>query len=260
MSARRQVYGVGPVRELLRAGGGDVHVIYVAVSRTASGKRRAGSDPHEELVREAKARGIAIEPRDRRELDALTPHDARHQGVVAIAGELAYADAFEVLDSVRAAGDTPLVVCLDGVQDPHNLGAIVRSSYVLGAHLLIIPERRAATVTAVVTKASAGATEHLPIACVTNLARTLADLKQAGLWLAAVAAGDNAQPLWTLEGKSPLALVLGAEGRGLRPLIAKSCDFAVEIPMPHAAVGSLNVSVAAGIVLYEVARQRRHDA
>ena len=247
---RRQIYGVGPVRELLRAGK-PIALIYAAAERAQA----RGKDPVAELVVAAQAAGVAVELRSPRELDALvTEPDARHQGVIALTGELRYVDVAEI---VAAAGDTPpLVVALDGVTDPHNLGAIIRSAYVLGAHGVIIPEHRSAQVTAVATKASAGATELLPIAQVGNLVRALEELKEAGLWACAIAASPGARPLAAMELAGPLVLVLGAEGSGVRPLVARTCDLHAMIPMAASGVGSLNVSVAAGIALYEVTRQR----
>lgn len=246
---RRQVYGVGPVRELVRAKK-PIAILYVAAERAQS----RGKDPVAELVTAAQAAGLTVELRSLRELDALAGPDSRHQGVIAITGELQYAS---VGDVVAAAVDgPPLVVVLDGVQDPHNLGAIIRSAYVLGAHGVVIPEHRAAAVTPVVTKASAGATELLPIVQAGNLVRALEELKEAGLWLCAVAASPGARPMTALNLTGPLALVLGAEGTGVRPLVAKTCDLHALIPMGASGVGSLNVSVAAGIALYEVGRQR----
>jgi 23S rRNA (guanosine2251-2'-O)-methyltransferase len=145
-------------------------------------------------------------------------------------------------------------VVLDSVQDPHNLGAIIRSASVFGADAVIIPRDRAVGVTPVVVKASAGATEHMPIARVTNLARALEQLKQAGVWTVAAVA-DDAQEPWNLDLTGPIALVMGAEGKGLRPLVAKTCDFRAKIPMAGQ-VASLNVSVASGALLYEAVRQR----
>ena len=246
---RRQIYGVGPVRELLRAGK-PIALIYAAADRAQS----RGKDPVAELVVAAQAAGVGVELRTPRELDALVTEDARHQGVIALTGELRYVDVAEI---VAAAGDTPpLVVALDGVTDPHNLGAIIRSAYVLGAHGVIIPEHRAAQVTAVTTKASAGATELLPIAQVGNLVRALEELKAAGLWACAIAASPGARPLASMDLAGPLVLVLGAEGSGVRPLVARTCDLHAMIPMAASGVGSLNVSVAAGVALYEVTRQR----
>ncbi len=249
MSARR-VHGVGPVRELVRARPRSIRVLFVAAERADA----RGKDPVAELVAAAAAAGVAIERRTLRGLDALCEPGSRHQGVVAVTGELAYASLDDLV--AAAGGAPPLVVVLDGVQDPHNLGAIVRSAHVLGAHGVVIPEHRAAAVTPAVTKASAGATELVAIARVPNVVRALEELKAAGLWSCAVAAAPGARPIAQLDLRGPLAVVLGAEGSGVRPLVARTCDLHAVIPMAGDGVGSLNVSVAAGIALYEIARQR----
>ncbi len=241
----RIVYGIGPVRELLRARPRSISILYVGDAREA-----------EEVGRDARGRGVPVEARERGALDQLAGAGARHQGVVAIAGEYAYADVDDLIERARTAGQEPLLVALDGVQDPHNLGAIARSAHLLGAHGLLVPRDRAAEVTPAVVKVSAGATEHIGIVQVTNLARALDDLKQAGLWLAAVAAGEGAVPIWEWDATGPVCIVLGAEGKGIRPLVARACDHKVVIPMTGAGVGSLNVSVAAGVALYEIHRQR----
>lgn len=253
----RIIYGTGPVSELLRRRSRDIAALYVTPTR----KARPG-DPVAALVADARGRGVVVEERSREELDALAG-DRRHQGAVAIAGEYQYAAIEDLIGDLMPAPDAPpeLLVALDGVQDPHNLGAIVRSAYLLGAGGLVIPQDRAAGVTAAVTKASAGATEHLRIAQVKNLARALGELKRAGFWLVAVASAADARPIHDtihdLGTSVSLCLVLGAEGTGIRRLVADSCDFRAEIPMAAAGVGSFNVSVAAAIALYEVARQRR---
>ena len=243
----RRLYGVGPVDELVRSRPRSIRVLYAAANRAQA----KGKDPVASLVAAASAAGVQVELRDARALDDMCEPGARHQGVVAVAGDFTYAD----LDALLA-NEAPLLVVLDGVQDPHNLGAIIRSAYVLGAHGLVIPEHRAAAITPVVTKASAGATELLPIVQARNLVRTLEDLKQAGVWTCAVAASPTARPISTLNLAGSLALVLGAEGEGVRPLVARTCDLHAVIPMAAPGVGSLNVSVAAGIAVYEVARQR----
>jgi 23S rRNA (guanosine2251-2'-O)-methyltransferase len=175
--------------------------------------------------------------------------------VIAWLGAFGYADVEDLLDATPA-GQPALLVALDGVEDPRNLGAIIRSAYLLGVGGIIIPEHRAAQVTAVVAKASAGASELVPIAQVGNLVRALEQLREAGLWRVAVHAAPNAQPISTIDGTLPLVVVLGAEGFGVRPLVAKNCDFHAMIPMQRTAVGSFNVSVAAAIALYELSRQR----
>jgi 23S rRNA (guanosine2251-2'-O)-methyltransferase len=177
-----------------------------------------------------------------------------HQGVVAVTSAKTYADAEDILAHKR--GEHALLVVLDGVEDPHNLGAIIRTADAAGADGVLIPERRATGVTATVAKASAGAVEHLPIAKVTNVARTLEELKSRNLWT--VGLDERAPQAYdAVDYATDCALVLGAEGKGLHELVRKRCDFLVSIPMlGH--VPSLNVSVAAGVVLYEIARQRRH--
>lgn len=241
--SKRIVYGVNPVRELVAARPNAVNVVYVAVGETGPALRQ---------LRDLCAnRRVTIEERDRQELDALAGPDARHQGVLAITGEFDYVELEDLIDEIEGAA---LIVVLDGVQDPHNLGAIVRSAHGLGAHGVVIPKDRAAPVTPVAVKASAGATEHLPIARVTNVARALDMLKEAGVWTVAAVSGEAPAP-WDVDLTGPIALVLGAEGKGLRPLVERSCDLKVRIPM-QGRVASLNVSVAAGALLYEAARQR----
>ncbi len=248
----RVVFGVGPVRELVRARASTVVALYVDASRT----RKKGNDPAQALAADARNRGVSVEVVPRSTLDGLTGRDANHQGVVAVAGEMEYAELEDIIESALSHDRAPLLVALDGVQDPHNLGAIARSAYLFGADGLIIPRKRAVGVTPAATKSSAGATEVLPIAQVTNLVRALAELKRVGVWTVAIASAPTAQPLWRLDGTMPLCLVVGAEGAGIRPLVAKQCDFFADIPMHGAHVGSFNVSVATGMALYEVSRQR----
>lgn len=262
--AERLIYGVGPVRELVHRRSRDIVILYINPAR-----HTRQSDPVAELAKEARGRGVAVETRSREELDVLARRATHgqgarpnHQGVVALVGEFVYADLEDMLgkDPLGTGASAPLWVALDSIQDPHNLGAIVRSAYVLGATAVIIPDNRAAHVTPVVTKASAGATELLPIVRVINLGRALTRLKEGGIWLAALAIDPDtaaAVAMDELDATLPLCLVIGAEGSGIRRLIAERCDFHVQIPMAERGIGSLNASVAAGIALYEVARQRR---
>ncbi len=272
----RLVFGIGPVTELLANRSRDIAILYLYQPRlnhksdkpARKPKRRNTPDALGEIAQDAGRRGVSIEFRTRDELDALLRHHRldggngqhkhpQHQGAVAVVGPYPYVDVDDLLAAAEAGPGPALLVALDSVQDPHNLGAIVRSAHVLGAHGVIVPRDRASGVTATVTKVSAGATEHLAIAQVTNLARTLAELRDAGLWRVALAAGKDTTPLYELDASLPLCLVLGAEGSGIRPLVARHCDFHCEIPMsPTSGVGSLNVSVAAGIALYEIVRQR----
>ena len=188
----------------------------------------------------------------RTELDRMAGN-AAHQGVVAVTSAKQYSDLDDVVGAKR--GEYSLVVVLDGVEDPHNLGAILRTADAAGADGVVIPERRAAAVTGTVTKVSAGASEHLPIAKVTNIARSIEELKDRNIWT--VGLDEHGKQTYdALDYKMDCALVLGAEGRGLHDLVKKKCDFLVSIPM-LGKVSSLNVSVAAGVVLYEAVRQRR---
>jgi 23S rRNA (guanosine2251-2'-O)-methyltransferase len=174
---------------------------------------------------------------------------ADHQGVVAWCAPYPYADAWEL-----AAGEAPLLCCLDQVTDPRNLGAVIRSAAGAGATCVVVPEHRAARVTAAVCRSSAGAVEHLPVAVVPNLARYLGEIKGDAIW-AYAAVADGGVSLWDADLSGGLALVLGAEGKGVRPLVRRTCDVEVSIPLTGG-VESLNVSVAAGLLLYEARRQR----
>jgi 23S rRNA (guanosine2251-2'-O)-methyltransferase len=238
---------LGPVNELIRSRAKEIDCIFVSEKRLAKSGDAVGK-----VAAEAKNRSLRWVAVDHPELERLAK-GGNHQGVLAITGEYVYREFYEM---VEAAGKPGLFVALDGVTDPHNLGAIVRSALLLGADGLILPKDRSAKVSALVTKTSAGASEHLPIAQVTNLVRALEDLKEEGYWSAALASSPKATPLSELDASLPLVLVLGSEGKGIRNLVAKVCDFHVEIPMAASAVGSFNVSVAAAISLYEVARQR----
>jgi 23S rRNA (guanosine2251-2'-O)-methyltransferase len=252
----RHAGGIGPVRELLIRRASQVRGLLVDPRRS----RADGRDPVAELVQLARAAGVKVEERSAQALDQVVGPELRHQGVVAVLGDFEYADLQDVVEQAIAASRPALVVALDGVEDPRNLGAIVRSAYLLGADAVVIPAQRAAPVTPVVSKTSAGAAELMPIAQVGNLARALGELKQLGLWNVAVHAAPKARPLGDVDLRGPICLVLGAEGRGVRPLVAQQCDFHAIIPMMAGGVGSFNVSVAAAIALYEVQRQRAGSA
>jgi len=189
----------------------------------------------------------------REKLDRLAGTD-RHQGVVAVVADYRYRELGELLEGARAAGAPPLVVVLDGIEDPQNLGAIIRSAHALGAHGVVIPKDRAAGITPAAAKASAGAVEHCPVARVTNLAQALERLKEAGVWTVATDASAD-EPISAVDLTVPTALVIGSEGAGVRPLVRRTCDRVARIPM-QGKVGSLNASASAAIALYEVLRQR----
>ncbi|MBI5478694.1 MAG: 23S rRNA (guanosine(2251)-2'-O)-methyltransferase RlmB [Deltaproteobacteria bacterium] len=241
----RLVYGIRPVLEALRARARDVSLLVVAEGETQRAVR--------EVVDAARAAEVAVEAKARAVVDEMTG-GANHQGVCAVVGEYPYVEPEDLLEVARARGEAPLLVVLDGVQDPQNLGALVRTAHVLGAHGLVIPQDRASPVTPAVVRASAGATEHVKVARVVNLARALDTLKQAGLWIAGGVAEEGSAP-WEVDLTAPTALVVGAEGKGIRPLVLRQCDFLARIPM-LGRVASLNVSVAGALLLYEALRQR----
>jgi 23S rRNA (guanosine2251-2'-O)-methyltransferase len=237
------VVGRNAVKELL-ADGRDVEKIYVQ-----RGEREGSINL---LVGIASERKIPIIELDRAKLDRMS-NGMRHQGIVAIASEHNYSTVDEILEYAESIGEAPFVVVLDGVVDPHNLGAIIRSAECMGAHGIIIPKRRAVGLTATVAKASAGAVMHMRVAKVTNLAQTIDELKEKGLWFyAADMDGEN----WcSVDYDGAVGLVIGSEGRGVSRLVREKCDFIVSMPM-KGRINSLNASVAAGILMYEVARQR----
>jgi 23S rRNA (guanosine2251-2'-O)-methyltransferase len=211
----------------------------------------------EEIVQLARARNISLRFEDRSQLERLA--DSKdHQGIVGLVASRAAGTLDEILVAANAGagrGEKGLIVLLDGVEDPHNLGAVIRTALAAGAHGVVIPERRAAGLTDTVARASAGALAHLPVAKVTNLVRTMEELKEAGYWL--VGLDEQAEKSYTeVDFSSPVGIVLGGEGKGLHELTRKRCDFVVSLPTVGP-VKSLNVSVAAGVVLFEVLRQRR---
>jgi 23S rRNA (guanosine2251-2'-O)-methyltransferase len=238
------IYGINAVAEALKARGRTFSWVGVAKERHDLRLKH--------VVDECRRQGVAVRVLPRAELDELAGNNA-HQGVVAVTSAKQYNNLEDVVAAKR--GEHSLIVVLDGIEDPHNLGAILRTADAAGADGVVIPERRAAGVTATVTKASAGASEHLPIAKVTNIARTLEDLKAQNLWMVGLDERGT-QSYDSLDYNMDCAIVLGAEGKGLHDLVARKCDFLVSIPM-LGKVPSLNVSVAAGVMLYEIVRQRR---
>jgi 23S rRNA (guanosine2251-2'-O)-methyltransferase len=211
----------------------------------------------EEIVELARKRNVSVRFEDRSQLDRLA-ESKDHQGIVGLVAARAAASLEEILDAANKSagrGEKGLIILLDGVEDPHNLGAIIRTALAAGAHGVVIPERRAAGLTDTVARSSAGAIAHLPVAKVTNLSRTMEDLKEAGYWL--VGLDERADKSYTeVDYNSPMGIVLGGEGQGLHDLTRKRCDFVVSLPT-IGPVKSLNVSVATGVVLFEVLRQRR---
>src|SRR5262245_1967353 len=241
-----QIYGLAPVLEALRSQRRPIQKIIIA----------AGANPSRlnELIETARREGITIEKRDRRALDDLA-RGANHQGVIALTGAAGHKSSYvgpeTILDSLNPL---PLVVLLDGIEDPHNLGAILRTCECAGVDGVFIPEHRAAGLNETVAKTSAGAVEYVRVARVTNLAPLIDDLKKRGLWVVGVEGGTETT-YSNFDLNIPLALVLGSEGKGIRRLLRTKCDAVVSIPM-RGRINSLNVSVAAGVLLFEVLRQR----
>lgn len=238
------IYGINSVAEALKARGRSFEWVGVAKERRDLRLQK--------LIQECRSSSVPVRFLPRLELDRMA-RTASHQGVVAVTSSKAYVDLDDVIAAKR--GEYSLVVVLDGVEDPHNLGAILRTADATGADGVVIPERRAAGITGTVAKASAGASEHLPVAKVTNISRSLEELKAKGLWIVGLDERGT-QSYDAVDYNMNCAVVLGAEGKGLHELVSKKCDFLVSIPM-QGEVPSLNVSVAAGVVLYEVVRQRR---
>ena len=240
--------GVNPVLEALRAGRRTIEQITVAEGVQPARLR--------ELIDLAREQNVPVRRAPRISLDHAAGNKS-HQGVVARAAAARYADADDLLDAVAArvgSDEEPLAVVLDGVEDPHNLGAILRTAECAGAHGVFVPERRAVGLTEVVAKTAAGALEHVPLARVGNVVRLIEQLKERNVWC--VGATADATALYTdWDWKQPTALVLGGEGDGLHRLVRERCDSLVRIPLAGQ-VASLNVSVAAGIILFEARRQR----
>jgi len=234
------IYGINPVLEALKAG---------RVVRLKVGHRKDGR--LQQVLTLAASRHVPVDRVDSAALDRASGQGV-HQGVVA---ELTAPRDFSLEEVVRGATGPPLLVVLDGIEDPHNVGAIVRTVDAAGAHGVIRQTRRAAALDAVAAKASAGAVAYVPIVDVVNIARAIEELKALNVWTVGLA-GDAEQSYDAIEFTQPTAIVLGAEGSGLRRLVRESCDFTASIPM-GGRVESLNVSVAAGVVLFEAARQRR---
>ena len=239
------IAGKHPVLEALRSGR-EINKIWIA-----EGAQKSVTSS---ILGEAKKNGIIIQIVDKRKLDQLVP-GVTHQGVVAQAAAVDYIELEDLLAIPAQKGEVPLFIILDEIEDPHNLGSIIRTAECTGVHGVIIPKRRSAGLTATVLKISAGAAEHIPVARVTNLAQTIEVMKEAGVWIAGADVGAVAD-VYANKFDMPLALVIGNESSGLGRLIKEKCDFLVKLPMAGR-LNSLNASVAAGVLMYEVLRQRR---
>lgn len=242
-SSQDMIVGRNAVREALRASRPIERIL------VARGQRNSSLG---ELVAQAKDRGIVVKEEDPQKLDLLC-HGASHQGIAALAAAHGYAQIEDMLDLAEARGEPPFLIVADELNDPHNLGAILRTAECAGAHGVIIPKRRSVGLTYTVGKASAGALEYVPVARVANVAAALEDLKQRGLW---IYGADMEGVSWCqADLKGPAALVIGGEGTGIGRLVKEKCDFILSLPM-RGKINSLNASVAAGILMYEFTRQR----
>lgn len=242
-SQQDMLYGLHAVREALKAGTRPLQ--RVLVIRT--------DKQFAEVVELARGRHVPVYVQPTASLDRMIP-GGKHQGIVAFAAAKSYASEETVLSRAAAMQQPPLLVILDGVEDPHNLGAVLRTAEAAGVHGVFIPERRSVGLTSVVAKVSAGALDHIPVARVTNISRLLEELKQAGVWIYGVE--PTASKLYTdIDFRGPVGLVFGGEGRGLRPGVLQHCDEQVRIPM-SGRVESLNVSASAAVLLFEAVRQR----
>ncbi len=238
------IYGRNPVRAALQAGRSLNRILI------ADGVSRQDVADILDLARK---QGVVFQFTDRRQMDRLT--DGRHQGVVATVAGQQYAELADIMASVRRSGSPPFLVLLDGIQDPHNLGAIIRTADAVRADGVVIPRRNAAGLTAAAVKASAGTSAHVPVARVANMNNAMQTLREAGVWLMGLAA-DGPALFNKVDYTVPVGLVIGGEGKGLRPLVRRNCDEVVRLPVAGH-VDSLNASVAAALVLYEVFRQRK---
>ena len=208
--------------------------------------------PVRTIIREAKKHDTIINFVSKERLDSMS-ETGKHQGVIAYAAAYEYAEVQDILDAAGEKGEPPFIFILDGIEDPHNLGAIIRTANLAGAHGVIIPKRRAVGLTATVAKTSAGAINYTPVAKVTNIAQTIEELKKEGMWF--VCAAMDGEVMYNLDLKGPIGLVIGAEGEGVSRLVREKCDFTASIPM-KGNIDSLNASVAAGVLAYEIVRQR----
>lgn len=208
--------------------------------------------PIQSIIREAKKKDTIINFVERERLDQMS-EEGHHQGVIAYAAAYEYAEVEDLLKAAEEKGEPPFLFLLDGIEDPHNLGAIIRTANLAGAHGVIIPKRRAVGLTATVAKTSAGALNYTPVAKVTNLTATMEELKKKGMWF--VCADMGGEMMYRLDLKGPIGLVIGGEGSGVGKLVRETCDMVASIPM-KGDIDSLNASVAAGVLAYEIVRQR----
>lgn len=242
-TAETKIEGRNAVLEALRSGK-TVDKLYVLDG--------CQDGPVRTIIREARKHDTILNFVSKERLDQLS-ETGKHQGVIAQTAVYAYAQVEELLERARKKGEAPFLILLDGIEDPHNLGAIIRTANLAGAHGVIIPKRRAVGLTAVVAKASAGAVNYTPVAKVTNLSAAIEDLKKEGMWF--VCADMGGTPMYDLKLTGPIGVVIGSEGEGVSRLVREHCDMTAAIPM-KGDIDSLNASVACGVLAYEIVRQR----
>ena len=238
------IAGRNAVNEALRSGR-TIDSLYIVRGSAHSGSLSA-------LIAKAKAKDIAIKEADSKKLDFMCGN-ANHQGVVAVAAVKEYATIDDIFQLAKERNEPPFIIVADELEDPHNLGAVLRVAECAGAHGIIIPKRRAVGLTYAVGKASAGAVEYVPVARVTNITAAIDELKKRGVWI--YAADMEGQNWCTVDYSGPAAIVIGSEGAGVGRLVKEKCDFVISLPM-KGKINSLNASVACGIICYEIARQR----
>lgn len=238
-----QIEGRNAVLEAFRSGK-TVDRLYVS--------EQSKDGPIQTILREAKRKGTVVNFVTKERLDQIS-ETRKHQGAIAVMAAFEYASVEDILQNAKEKGEPPFIVLLDNVEDPHNLGAVIRTANLAGAHGVILPKRRAAGLTGTAVKASAGAIHYTPVAKVTNLSAVIQKLKKEGLWF--VCADMNGTNMYELDLKGPIGLVIGNEGEGVSKLVKENCDFTAAIPM-KGDIDSLNVSVAAGVLSYEILRQR----
>ncbi|MDQ1910896.1 23S rRNA (guanosine(2251)-2'-O)-methyltransferase RlmB [Paenibacillus sp. GD4] len=244
MDEQEVLAGKHSVLEALRSGR-SINKIWIA--------EQAQKQLTQPIIAEAKQNGVIVQFADKRKLDQMAA-GVQHQGVVAQVAPQAYVEVDDILARAAERGEQPFILILDEIEDPHNLGSILRSADCTGVHGVIIPKRRSVGLTATVSKTSAGAVEYVPVARVTNISQTIEELKEKGVWVAGADVGAT-QPIYETNLNLPLAIVIGNEAKGMGRLIKERCDFLLKLPM-FGKINSLNASVAASVFMYEVVRQR----
>ena len=243
MKMQDKIIGRNPVMEAIRSGR-EIEKIFI--------KKGGAEGSIVSIIKKARDNGIIVTEVDKQKLDSLS-EGGNHQGIVAIAAVCEYATVGDILKRAEEKGKPPFIIICDKITDPHNLGSIIRTANCVGADGVIVPKRNSVGLNSVVDKTSAGALEYTPVAKVTNIARTLDELKEKGLWIAGADMGEQA--MYDADLTGAIGLVIGSEGEGISRLVREKCDFLVSIPM-SGKINSLNASVAAAVLMYEIARQR----